>query len=83
VAGIINLTQGAGARDRDDRQQVLPSPLWSDRPDAALHIITLEDPIEYEFKRIAMISQRAIGRRAPQATCVTACPGPDVILWAR
>jgi twitching motility protein PilT len=30
------------------------------------HIITLEDPIEYEFKSdIAMISQRAIGRDVP------------------
>ena len=32
----------------------------------ACHIITLEDPIEYEFKSdIAMISQRAIGRDVP------------------
>jgi twitching motility protein PilT len=32
----------------------------------ACHIITLEDPIEYEFKsEIAMVSQRAIGRDVP------------------
>ena len=42
----------------------------------ACHIITLEDPIEYEFDSdIAMVSQRAVGRdvRTMSAACATAC----------
>ncbi len=66
---IINLSQGlvlvtgtTGA-GKSTTIAALVHEIGRTRP---CHIITLEDPIEYEFKSdIAMISQRAIGRDVP------------------
>ncbi len=66
---IVNLTQGlvlvtgtTGA-GKSTTIAALVNEITRTRP---CHVITLEDPIEYEFKSdIAMISQRAIGRDVP------------------
>jgi twitching motility protein PilT len=66
---IVNLTQGlvlvtgtTGA-GKSTTIAAMVNEITRTRP---CHVITLEDPIEYEFKSdIAMISQRAIGRDVP------------------
>ncbi len=61
-SGLVLLTGTTGA-GKSTTIAALVNQIAQTRP---LHIITLEDPIEYEFSSdIAMISQRAVGRDVP------------------